>query len=530
MASEWTPARTIELMLSQKRLSARLALAIAHLDQRWKKLSFNIRFRGSFDPELTRKRGTLREALQNENLDTPPLRIDKINRRSEAWLRNTGNANLLDLLAYVVEVDLALQPDLAVPGRLRSLRSKHKLPPELGEEIWLVEGPPSLSVELREALQDRRREARKRGLTPLELYAPRLANWLTCIRYSRDPIEWEDRSHLLQARFDEVWGEHARKPQEPEIRIGLFSLRGSFSTAFEYTRPLAEHRHGFRALDVEPANEYLERLDRVVEEASHPERGVHILLLPELIIDQTGRERLADQLAAMASRDDRKPPLLTVAGSFHIQRGRDWNNVCSVLDQTGRVLWEQPKRIPFPYQGSASWMRGCPEGLDPDESFHEDIEPGQCTVLAPTPLGWLAVSICSDLVPSSTGGVSSMAMLPADWILIPSMSTRTENFLEAARDLARAGKIVCFANVDPRSKRGGAEKRPPEFLDLDKNLWRSDLAAFVQTPVTHAFGLWFDGPDAPATTGSARIAISECGTWEGLVVDLLGVVDAYLTP
>lgn len=58
-----------------------------------------------------------------------------------------------------------------------------------------------------------------------------------------------------------------------------------------------------------------------------------------------------------------------------------------------------------------------------------------------------------------------------------------------------------------------------------------DLAAFVQTPVTRAFGLWYDAPEPPngSMPGSARIAIPESGSWEGLVVDLMSVVDAYLT-
>ena len=528
MAIGWTPAQTVELMLKQKRLSARLALAIAHLDRRWNDLPFEIRLRGSYDPGLKQKRDALRKSLQCEDLSTTPLRIDKINERSESWLRSDARADLLDLLAYVVEVDLALLPDLAVPGRLRVLRAKHALPPELGEEIWTFEGPPPFSANLRDALDERRKKAGKKRLTALSLYVPRLADWLTCLRYSRDRIECTDASPLLQARFDEVWGASSWEAPDLEIRIGMFSLRGPFATAFQYTRPLAQQKHGFRALGVEPAEEYLKRLDQVIEEASHPKHGVHILLLPELIVDRAGRERLSERLAAMSAGTGLKPPLLTVAGSFHVERGSAWCNVCSVLDHTGRVLWDQSKRIPFPYQGSpASWLRDCPQGLGPEESYHEDIEPGGCTVLARSPLGWLAVAICSDLVPASTGGTSAMAQLPADWVLIPSMSITTDQFLEAARDLARAGKIVCFANVDPKSNGGGVEKRPPEFLD--RNLWRSDLAAFVQTPVSHAFGLWFDGPDAPATAGNARIAISERDTWEGLVIDLMSVVDAYLT-
>lgn len=532
MLSGWTPAQTIALMLEQRRLSARLALAIGHLDRKWNDLPFHVRLRNSYDSSLTQRRVALRQVLQPEDLESTPLRVDKINRRSEDWLRNIKDADLLALLAYVIEVDLALTPDSAVPGRLRVLRSRHDLPAELGEVIWIVEGPPSLSAELRETLNERRLEAKRRGLTPLELYAPRLADWLTCIRYSHEPIECVDPPPHVQARFDQVWGEAARETSSLEIRLGLFSLRGEFAASFQYTRCLAEQKHGFRALSVIPPQGYLERLDRVIEEASHPEKGVHILLLPELMIDQTGRERLTERLAAMASDPDWKPPLLTVAGSFHFQRDGEstWTNVCTVLDHTGRTLWAQQKRIPFPYRGPAgSWLQDCPAGLGLEESYHEDIEPGQSTVLARSPLGWLAVAICSDLVPASTGGVTSAAKLPADWILIPSMSTTTEQFLEVSRDLARAGKIVCFTNVDPRTMGGGLERRPPDFLD--QKLWRPDLAAFVQTPVSHAFGLWFDRPDAPSgpDSGSARVAIPDRGTWEGLIVDLLSVVDAYLT-
>lgn len=523
-------------MLNQRRLSARLALAIAHLDQSWEDLRYQVRFRGSEDPKLMKARIALRQSLQTEDLASPPLRLDKVNQRSEAWLRSAVDADLLTLLAYVVEIDSALQPDAAIPGRLRVLRSRHEVPPELGGEIWIVEGPPRLSGELRDALEDRRQKAGRRGLTPLELYEPRLADWLTCVRYSRAPVEWVDPPPHVQARFDEVWNEDTRASENLEIRIGLFSLRGRFTTGFQYTRRLAQQKHGFRAVSVGPREEYLARLDQVLEEASHPERGVHILLLPELTVDATGRERLADQLAAMASRAERRPPLLTVAGSFHFRQSDDedrWSNLCTVLDHTGRTLWRQQKRVPFPFQGPApAWLRNCPPDLGPDESYHEDVEPGRSVVLARSPLGWLAVAICSDLVPSSTGEVSRWAQLPADWILIPSMSGTTEQFLEASRELARAGKIVCFANrpfEGERQQPTDPGNRPPEFLD--QRFWRSDLAAFVQSPVSHAFGIWFDRPDSPAEARfeSARIAFSEDRTWEGLIVDLMGVVDAYLT-
>jgi predicted amidohydrolase len=524
-------------MLNQRRLSARLALAIAHLDQNWDDLPYQVRLRGSEDSKLVKTRAVLRQSLQPEDLASSPLRLDKVNQRSEAWLRSAvGDADLRTLLAYVVEIDSALQPDAAIPGRLGVLRSRHEVPPELGGEIWIVEGPPGLSRELREALEERRQKAGRRGLTSLDLYEPRLSDCLTCVRYSRVPVEWVDPPPHVQARFDEVWSGDTRDPEDLEIRIGLFSLRGGFTTGFQYTRRLARQKHGFRATCVGPREEYFARLDKILEEASHPERGVHILLLPELTVDATGRERLAGQLAAMASRADRRPPLLTVAGSFHFRQGDEddrWSNVCTVLDHTGRTLWRQQKRVPFPFQGPVPpWLQNCPPDLGPDESYHEDVEPGRSVALARSPLGWLAVAICSDLVPSSTGEVSRWARSPADWILVPSMSGTTEQFLEASRELARAGKIVCFANAvqagGGKGERGEGD-RPPEFLD--QKLWRSDLAAFVQSPVSHAFGLWFDRPDSPAGARfkSARIAISENDTWEGLIVDLLSVVDAYLT-
>lgn len=533
MLSGWTPAKTLELMLSQKRLSARLAIAIAHLEENWSDLPYGVQLARSRDGALALKRKTLRAALQNEDLSSTPLRFDKINGRSEDWLRALREPDLLDLLAYVVEVDRALQPDLAVPNRLKILRSHHTLPAELGKEIWIFEGPPSLSSELREVLEERQQKAAKKRLTPLPLYTPRLADWLTCVRYSRDRIEWTETPPYLQARIDEIWGEDSPKADGLEIRIGLFSLRGRFAAGFHYTRILAEKKHGFRAQGIQPPDEYMDRLDRVIDEASDPDRGVHILLLPELLMDTAGQERLSERLAELASRNDRRPPLLTVAGSFHVRNEERWANLCTVLDNTGRVLWRQQKRIPFPYQGKVPpWLQDYPDGLGPDESYHEDIEPGRSTVLAHFPLGWLAVAICADLVPATTGGSAYMARMPADWILVPSMSSATEQFLEAARDLARAGKFVCFANVDPRAKPQDAATsppRPPRFLD--ETLWRSDLAAFLQTPVTRAFGLWYDAPEPPNGTmpGSARIAIPENGSWEGLVVDLMGVVDAYLT-
>lgn len=109
MLSGWTPAKTLELMLSQKRLSARLAIAIAHLEENWSDLPYGVQLARSRDGALALKRKTLRAALQNEDLSSTPLRFDKINGRSEDWLRALREPDLLDLLAYVVEVDRACQ-------------------------------------------------------------------------------------------------------------------------------------------------------------------------------------------------------------------------------------------------------------------------------------------------------------------------------------------------------------------------------------------------------------------------------------
>ena len=396
----------------------------------------------------------------------------------------------------MVGADETLQSFGEVAGLTSTLQGKHELE-SFGLTLWTWEAPPWFLRDLHERLGEQKGPGK--GLMSSRFYRPRLQDLLTSIRFAYSPFSNREVrfAELLSSSTRSKFAERQEgKDDDLCLRLGLFSLRGPFETAFFHNRALAVGIHGFLAASFGPKEPYFARLKQILEVASDPERGVDLLVLPELSVDEEALEWLKSRLGQLAERSDRRAPLLTVAGSFHFQsEGGAWLNLCTVLDHTGRVAWTQAKNIPYPYRGI---FKGAPKSAQKTDISVEDIEPAQDLWLVPSPLGWLAVAICSDLVPFSTGGPSALLSLPVDWVFVPSMSAVTDPFLEVGRELARTGKIVCFANaasaVPPPNPRSPAPpERPPGILKMSMPA----VSAFINLPSLRACGLWFDGDDPP---------------------------------
>src|SRR5262249_22539826 len=108
------------------------------------------------------------------------------------------------------------------------------------------------------------------------------------------------------------------------------------------------------------------------------------------------------------------------------------------------------------------------------------------------------------------------------WIVVPSYTPKTEEFLAEAKRWAREGVVVLFAAADDAYKLraiSGAVGacRPPGLV----NSTTQKLAAFVNLPSSKPLVVWFDEGDPP-TTPSPRctIGIPTLDTWEGLIFEL----------
>lgn len=525
------PRTTVDRILSASTLGECLALALAHLESEWEEIPYQARFRRTAHEDFRALYKPLEEILAREVEVVGDLK-GALQGWLEILIEEGAKANLLWLLAYVAGADERLQPFSEVSDLRSMLQGRHSLEP-WHVNLYLWDGPPSFL----EALHDRVRERleEKEGLMPLGFYRPRLQDQLFSLRFAASPFAGrevrfeEPLSYLTRQQFEDRWSE-----ENPCLRLGLFSIRRPgekpFVTHFVDTRELAKSIRGFRATSIEPTAEYLSRLEHILDVSSHPEHGVDILVLPELSINGEGLNLLQRQLGELAGRADRQTPLLTVAGSFHFEQEPGiWRNLCTVLDHRGHLAWTQAKAIPYPAFGAFS---GTPESAGPTQVSIEDIEPSRELSIVPSPLGWLAVAICSDLVPFSTGGPTPLLFLPVDWVFVPSMSGVTDPFLEVGRELARTGKIFCFANaasaLKPQDSPQALPERPPGVL---RTLTPS-VAAFINLPSMRPCGLWFDTiAKSPPGKPGATVAIEDDGSWEGLVLDLqdLRVVDASMT-
>jgi hypothetical protein len=335
------------------------------------------------------------------------------------------------------------------------------------------------------------------------------------------------------------------------LRVGLFSLRGNFMPAVCYTETKLDW-YGFRVGEI-AADDYEATVREIVLAASDPDRGAHILVFPEFMLAERGRRALRAALTEAARTPPLQPPILTFAGSCHQRFGVEMDktgNTCEVYcDGAGPAVWEQWKRERYGNRWAMSTARTLITGLPADiegkaVSVREDIEPNGPTKIIRTPLGTMAIAICSDLMPQTPASPASyLAGLPVDWLIVPAFSDRTEPFSERAYEFSRNLTATFFVNAWPAVEMAESEKKarleendedplPPAQRKPDPH--ERVLAAFLSTPWTgRPIEFWKD------KTGQYRsddpsfwVGIGQNGNVDGLIVDLsrlLGLLDEHLT-
>jgi len=160
------------------------------------------------------------------------------------------------------------------------------------------------------------------------------------------------------------------------------------------------------------------------------EKGVNILLFPELTVDLNYGQLLED-IASLAKAYE----MYIIPGSYHDQETK--RNISVVIGPDG-ILWQQEKHIPATIQH---------EG----KRFKEGIEVGTFpwkTVVCNTEFGRIAIAICRDFLDMDLRVELKNFEPPVDLVFNPAFTLVTEDFKAAHFDARRSIYAYCFfANV-----------------------------------------------------------------------------------
>ena len=170
-------------------------------------------------------------------------------------------------------------------------------------------------------------------------------------------------------------------------------------------------------------------------------QNIHLLLMPELVVDEGLLQRCRDWLRRNNPRH--RHPRLVVAGSRHCADGGEFANRCTVLDFIGNILWEQDKRSPFVIDDADELRRLCPE--DTPAKVFEPTALGRTLVVAESVIGRLLTPICLDYIEGDL-----WRDLGADIYLVPAMTKTLGRFALCAEDLGGrhgAATFVCNAQT-----------------------------------------------------------------------------------
>ncbi len=235
---------------------------------------------------------------------------------------------------------------------------------------------------------------------------------------------------------------------EGSIRVGLapFSTASEQDWQWDESNPRADKAWPLRCQGVLVGHdEALRTRLQTVLELAH-ESNVHVLILPELCID----ERQLAWLQAWLKQHNLIKPVLrqVIAGSCHqsVDEGDDCSvgsrfvNRCTVLGQGGEILWQQDKTRPF-HLDASQVQAGFPSCLA--LSLYEPRHLGTRLVLRDTLIGRISTPICIDLLNNPL-----TSQLGTDCYWVPAMSHSTDLFWDCAKANGRSrGAITLLVNA-----------------------------------------------------------------------------------
>ena len=250
--------------------------------------------------------------------------------------------------------------------------------------------------------------------------------------------------HELDAAVSEVLAERVVRSPE-DLTVGLatpFSkLRFQIESDPGRCDPIDGIPYRFVGISAEHRREAESNLETIF--AACDANRVDVLCFPELTLDND----LLRHLSTLLKRDnDDDYPALVVAGSFHLQGDKCWQNRATVLDGWGNTLFEQAKCVAFklpPARASTLGKEGMRLlGID-ERGGYEDIDVGSEVHIVDTPLGRLAAPICLDYCGDEVREL--LIDSGVNFLLVPAMTQRMKPFHRQAEALGTRSQAVSFA-------------------------------------------------------------------------------------
>lgn len=213
------------------------------------------------------------------------------------------------------------------------------------------------------------------------------------------------------------------------------------------------------------------RLARVLEQAYDDD--VHLLLMPELMVDEAALGFVSEWLCANNLYDPRIR--LVLAGTRHVDASAgQFANQATVLGLDGSVLWRQDKAARFRLP-SADFQTPFNECEGP--GLFEPTQLARVLTLQDSVLGRVLVSVCIDLLEDR-----HVLDLGVDLHLVPALSAGLTRFADRARALGGhrgAATLVinadCDGPVDQRLHVYLPKRKPTKPSDQGNNLFIIDI-------------------------------------------------------
>ena len=208
-------------------------------------------------------------------------------------------------------------------------------------------------------------------------------------------------------------------PDLPECKVALIPLINQMEQVkIELLDRDKENKQPWRAVGLKEADKVVADTMAILQQLS--DRGVTVAVFPELCVPEIVRTAISKGLKA-----NRFPQVkLVIAGSFHELEGTQCYNVSYVLGPDGKQLWQQKKFEPYTLM---PWEAKNSRSLSKfaKVTSYEDITTGRILVVRDTPLGRMAVLICSDLLRDDPYR-QLLFDLNVNFIVVPAMSATVD--------------------------------------------------------------------------------------------------------
>ena len=306
-----------------------------------------------------------------------------------------------------------------------------------------------------------RRNAAGYGFRSAKEFESKLSDYLQHIIVMRVPMSYNIRFLSVERTLKRLL-----QDLKSELTVGVFSVGRGIEYAFK-SQSASESETNYIFDNIINSDEVNEQLKNILRFATSEQ--VHIIVLPELTVDQGGRETISQFLM---SQSYNPVIMMVIAGSYHINsESGEYVNEAVVFSYDGRyvrvhestsenlryVEWHQRKANAFNLiakdieklrNAQNSSLRRLSQILhDGTTESYEMITESREIILVDTPLGRMAVAICRDFI--ATEFFSCLRGCRADMVFVPAMTPTLKEFEKRCQDLGRSNQAAVFiANSD----------------------------------------------------------------------------------